>query len=164
MVWHGAGVYYRSGLAFRDGDPVKGRQLFDQGISQMNEAVGLNPENLFVRVPRGAVLLTGTRFMADQRMARPYIEMGLGDYQKAYDFQQPTLDRLGVHPRGELIFGMAEASSRLGRPEKAEPLFRQLAVSLPGTEYAARAALWFQNRSLPVERTGCVGCHFEPGR
>lgn len=159
MVWHGAGVYFRAGQAFRRGDTAQGFSLFTRGMREMDQAVALEPDDLAVRIPRGAVLLTSTREIDDPAVSRPLLEKGLGDYHRAHDMQKAKLHELGVHPRGELLFGLADGWSRMGDRQKATEFFQSLRASVPGTEYAARADLWLATGSLPAERTTCVGCH-----
>jgi hypothetical protein len=112
-----------------------------------------------VRLPRGAVLLTGSRMMTNQEAARPLIERGVSDYEFAYSRQKDQLAELGEHPRGELLFGLADGWSRLGDQQKASFYFERILAGMAGTEYANRASVWIKNKALPLEKTGCIGCH-----
>lgn len=56
LVWHGAGLMFLAGQAFRRNDPQTGRTLWERGLREMDEAVGLAPENVGVLIPRGATL------------------------------------------------------------------------------------------------------------
>ncbi len=158
LVWHGSGEYFLSGRAFQKGDSQKGTELSKLGMKEMDEAVMLAPENVAVRIPRGAVLLTASHFMPPD-MARPLIEKGLSDYERSLELQAPHFDSLGTHPRGELLFGLADGYSRLGNQEKAKMYFERIQAELKDTVYAKRAATWMETKSLPVSETGCVGCH-----
>ncbi|MCX6624110.1 MAG: hypothetical protein NTY38_24210, partial [Acidobacteria bacterium] len=100
LVWHGSGTFFLAGQAFRDGDPGKGAALGGKGLREMEEAVALEPDNLAVRIPRGATLLFASRAMRPER-ARPLREKSRGDYELALARQKDIFDRLGVHPRGE---------------------------------------------------------------
>ncbi|MGH9632898.1 MAG: hypothetical protein ACRD7E_31725, partial [Bryobacteraceae bacterium] len=160
LVWHGSGLYYQSGMAFRSGDQAKGMEIFKRGLAEMDRAVELEPKNVGVRIPRGASLLSGSRFMPPD-IARPLLEKAVNDYETVYELQKNHLNQLGVHPRGELLFGLAEGLGRLGEQEKATRFFEQILRDMKGTPYADRAALWMENKSLPIEKTGCIGCHVE---
>ena len=159
MVWHGSGLMSQSQQAFQSGDQQKGIDLWTRGLKEMQTAVDLDPDNVGVRIPRGAVLLTSTHYLPDQGMAKPLIEEGVADYQHAYDLQKAYFATLGTHPRGELLFGLAEGYGRLGEETKAREYFDEIVKTLPGTAYANRANSWMETKSLPVEQTGCVGCH-----
>jgi pentatricopeptide repeat protein len=158
LVWHGSGTYYQAGQAFRGGDMQKGMELFQHGVKEMDDAVALSPDAIGVRIPRGAVLLTGTRQMSAE-MARPLIEKAVEDYEHAYQIQGPDLSQLGTHPRGELLIGLADGYSRLGNVEKARQWFERIQKELPGTPYAKSAALWLDAKSLTPAQSGCLGCH-----
>jgi tetratricopeptide (TPR) repeat protein len=158
LVWHGAGLFFQSGQAFQTGDSQTGMDLYQRGLKEMETAVSMAPDDVGVRIPRGATLLTGTHQMPPQ-MARPLIEKGVGDYERTLDIQSDHWSTLGSHPRGELLFGLADGYSRLGDQAKAQTYFERIQKELPGTPYAKRAAIWLDTKSLPQSQTGCIGCH-----
>jgi hypothetical protein len=157
-VWHGGGLVYLSGQAFQSGDRPKGIELWMRGNQEMDDAVALAPDSIAVRIPRGAVLLNATKMMPFEQ-ARPSIEKGISDYEAAYQMQQHRLTEMSAHAKGELLFGIAEAHSRLGNMVKAQEFFSLVADLLPGTEYARRARIWGDTKALTVAQTQCVGCH-----
>lgn len=161
LVWHGSGLYFKAGMAFQQGDQKSGIELFTRGIKEMDDAVALAPENVGVLIPRGAVLLNGTRFMAPE-MARPLIEKALGDYEKTFAIQSKSgvFATLGDHPKGELLFGLAEGYARLGQPDKARTYFNQLIEHAPASGHAPQAKDYLATGETPkVQGLGCVGCH-----
>jgi len=158
LVWHGAGLFFESGEAFRTGDSQKGMDLYQRGLKEMESAVSMAPDDVGVRIPRGGVLLTGSHQMPIE-MARPLIEKGVGDYAHTLDLQADYWSTLGSHPRGELLFGLADGYSRLGDQAKAQTYFERIQKELAGTPYAKRAATWLDTKSLPLSQTGCIGCH-----
>jgi hypothetical protein len=101
LVWHGAGLFYESGQAFRKQDMQKGGELWARGLKEMEDAVALAPDQLGVVIPRGAVLLTAAKYVPSPEMARPLIETGVADFEKVYQLQAQYLDQMGTHPRGE---------------------------------------------------------------
>jgi len=159
MVWHGSGLYFEAGQAFRAGDMQKGMQLFQRGIQEMDDAVAISPDGIGVRIPRGAVLLTGSRQMGNPDMAKPLVEKAITDFERAYEIQGPDLSGLGTHPRGELMIGLADGYSRLGNAEKAQLWFARIQKELPGTPYAKSASTWLETKALTPAQSGCLGCH-----
>jgi hypothetical protein len=159
MVWHGAGQFYQSGIAFRNGDQQSGIELSRRGQKQMDDAAELAPDDLGVRIVRGAVLLTASHQMSKPDMARPLIEKGVTDFEKAYSVQGPDLNKLGTHPRGELMIGLADGYSRLGDQERAQAWFERIQKELKGTPYEKSATLWLETKSLPPSQAGCLSCH-----
>ena len=158
LVWHGAGTYFSAGHAFRSGDREKGMELAQRGMKEMDEAAALEPDSIGVRIPRGAAYFTATRNMPPQ-VARPLIEKAVSDYSHVEDMQKAYFEQLGTHPRGELLFGLADGYARLGDEEKARSYFERMQKELPESAYAKRAATWLATKSLPANQTGCIGCH-----
>jgi len=159
LVWHGTGVYFQAFSAFQKGDFQTGGQLAQRGMKEMDDAVALAPNDLGVRIPRGAFLLTASRNLPSPAVARPMIERGIADLEKAYEFQHDHLDKLGTHPKGELLLGLADGYTRLGQLEKAQPMIDRIRAEMKGTRYEASATLWSENKSLPAAKAGCLGCH-----
>ncbi len=159
LVWHGSGLFYQAGQAFQTGDQQKGGELWQRGLKEMDQAVEMAPDDLGVRIPRGAVLFTASHYLPSPEMARPLLEKGLADFEKAYDLQADHLAALGTHPRGELMIGLADAYSRTGHQEKAEVWFERIQKEMAGTPYAKSAAIWLETKTLAPAQAGCLGCH-----
>lgn len=158
LVWHGSGTYYLAGQAFQKGDPEKGMELAQKGIAEMDRAVELAPDSVGVRIPRGSVLLTSTRYQKGPHV-QALVERGLRDFEKAYEIQRGMLDRLGVHPKGELLLGLADCYSRSGDSERARLFYERAAKELAGTPYARSAQEWLETGRLAPPKAGCLGCH-----
>jgi len=161
LVWHGSGLAFKAGRAFQRGDTENGMTMWTKGTGEMDEAVGLAPDNVGVRIPRGAMLLQATRNMPPP-MAKPLLEKALGDYEHTLEIQSKSgvFAALGDHPKGELLFGLAEGYSRLGQPEKARPYFERLVSDAPGSGQTPKAREWLATGTLPpTTGLGCVGCH-----
>jgi tetratricopeptide (TPR) repeat protein len=159
MVWHGAGLLFQAGRSFQAGDGARGMQLFQSGLGELNGAIALEPDNVAVLIPRGAVLLQATRTM-DPTMGRPLLEQAVADYEKVLAIQAGYFETLGDHPRGELLFGLAEGSARLGRLDKARGYFERLVADAPKSGQSERAKEWLATGSLPkIAGAGCIGCH-----
>lgn len=159
LVWHGSGLTFKAGIAFQTGDMKTGGELWARGMKEMDDAVEIAPNNVGVLIPRGALLLQATQNMPPQ-MARPLILKALGDYEKVLSIQEPIFATLGDHPKGELLFGLAEGYSRLDQPEKARLYFDRLMKDAPGSGQAPKATQWLTDGTLPKGAgLTCVGCH-----
>lgn len=159
LVWHGAGLFFSAGAAFRAGDAQRGVPLSMRGQKEMDDAVALEPDNIGVRIPRGAALLTASRGIPDPEAARAMLRKGLADYEHALKLQQDQLDTIGEHPKGELLSGIADGAGRAGDLVKAAAFWERIAREMPGTPYGRRASRWLETRSLPAAEMGCIGCH-----
>jgi len=161
LVWHGSGLAFRGGMAFQRGDSQAGMELWSRGLSEMDEAVALEPDNVAVRIPRGAMLLQATRNMQPS-MAKPLIEKALSDYERTLALQTASgvFASLGSHPKGELLFGLAEGYARLGDSDNARQYFDRLIKDAPESGQVPKAREWIASGSLPAARgLTCVGCH-----
>lgn len=159
LVWHGSGLVFQAGGAFRRGEAERGGVLWQRGLDEMQRAVALAPDSVGVRIPRGAVLLQATRNMPEAQ-ARPILELAVGDYERVLAIQAPVLSTLSEHARGQLLYGLAEGSARLGRLDQARRYFSQLVSDAPESPLTPRARQWLTDGRLPPEKgLGCVGCH-----
>jgi tetratricopeptide (TPR) repeat protein len=159
LVWHGAGVFFQAGQAFQKGDAAAGGRLWERGLAEMNEAVALAPDSLAVVIPRGAVLLQAARFTPPQ-MAQPLVETGVRDYEHVLALQRSYFDKLGDHPKGELLFGLADGYARLGDLAKARTYFERLVADAPTSGQAPRGKAWLETGVVPEAKgLGCFGCH-----
>jgi tetratricopeptide (TPR) repeat protein len=159
LVWHGSGLAFQAGQAFDAGDMARGGVLWERGMDEMNRAVALAPDSVGVLIPRGATLLTASRNMPPA-VGRPLIEQGLADYERVLAIQTPTFATLGDHPKGELLFGLAEGYARLGNQVKARQYFDRIVADAPKSGQAPRARAWLATGEVPAfDGLGCVGCH-----
>jgi tetratricopeptide (TPR) repeat protein len=159
LVWHGAALFFQSGQAFQRGDVASGGPLWDRGLAEMNEAVSLAPDKLAVIIPRGSVLLQAARFVPPA-MAAPLLKTGVGDYERVLKLQDSYFHTLGDHPKGELLFGLADGYARLGDKVKARAYFDRLIAEAPSSGQAPRARAWIETGVVPpAAGLGCFGCH-----
>jgi tetratricopeptide (TPR) repeat protein len=158
LVWHGTGLISESREAFQKGDQQNGAAMWQRGLDEMDQAEAMAPNDLGVRIVRGAVLLIASQYLPSEA-AYPLIEKGLSDYEKAYSVQGPDLKHLGTHKSGELMIGMADAYARLGDEDKARQWFDRIERELPGTPYANSAATWLETKTLSPREAGCLSCH-----
>jgi tetratricopeptide (TPR) repeat protein len=162
MVWHGAGVYVRSGIAFRKGDYATGRYLNARGIKEMADAVALNPDSVQTRIPRAAIFLSSARYV-DSDISKPLVETAVGDYEKVLQIEAKYFDTIGTHGRGETLGGLADGYRRLGNYEKSRALLERMVKELPGTPYETQAKRWLVDLpKVPKEERFCLGCHMGP--
>jgi tetratricopeptide (TPR) repeat protein len=159
-VWHGSGIFFRATEAFQKGDFQKGVSLWQQGLEEMQQAVQLAPANVTVLIPRGATLISASRY-APPEFAKPILETGVSDFEKVLKLQEQYFAKLPIHSRGELLTGLADGSSRLGRQDKAREYFSRITVELKGSVYEEKARAWLENKPQvkSPEFFSCSGCH-----
>src|SRR5689334_10931479 len=94
LVWHGGGLVFRAGQQFQKGDLQHGMETWNRGLKEMDEAVGLEPENVGVRIPRGATLLVASRFARPENESHRLLELAVSDYEKVLQLQAGYFARL----------------------------------------------------------------------
>jgi tetratricopeptide (TPR) repeat protein len=159
MVWYGAGLYVKAGMAFRTGNVQDGIALNQRALKEMADAVALEPESLQTRIPRAAILLGSARYM-DESLARPTVEIAVQDYEKVFAIEKDSISKLPTHSAGELLGGLADGYRRLGNYDKSREYLERIVRDLPGTPYETQAKLWLANiQAVPRDGHFCIGCH-----
>lgn len=160
LVWRGGGLVFLAGQSFQKGDIRKGVELWDRGLREMDRAVEIEPRSVAVLIPRGASLLTASRFVQDKAAGRELLEKAVGDYEKVLELQKAYFARLSGHARGELLFGLAEGWVRLGDTEKARAYFQRIISECKDSGRHPQAAAWLDKGTLAgTNPMSCTGCH-----
>jgi tetratricopeptide (TPR) repeat protein len=92
-------------------------------------------------------------------MRKELLDRALSDYETAYRLQEPYLDRLSSHARGELLLGLADAYESTGQADRARQYFEKAAALMPETPYGRNAKIWLETGVLSARQRGCLGCH-----
>lgn len=158
LVWHGSGLFFLSGQAFRAGDMAKGQELWARGMAEMDQGVALAPDSIGARAARGGLMITASRAVPEGMRAE-LLQRGLADYLRILELQKDTLAQLPTHPRGELLLGLADLHDRAGNKEQSLGFIRRVAAELPGSVYGQRAKQWLDTGALPAAERSCIGCH-----
>jgi tetratricopeptide (TPR) repeat protein len=165
-VFHGTGVFARSGQAFEKGDIPNALKLWQSSLDEMAQAVELAPDNIVVRARRGVVLISAARSVAmPPEVARPLTQLAVDDFEKVLEIREKehTLSQRSAHQRGELLTGLADGWNRLGNPDKARGYFERVTRDLKGTIYEQKATAWLDDKA-EAKTSGyfnCTGCHVE---
>jgi pentatricopeptide repeat protein len=157
MVWHGAGIIGRSRDAFRVGDQSRGIELYSKGLAEMDAAVALSPDNIGVRIPRGAVLLAMAPFVPEPEKTK-LLERGVADYERTYDLQQKHFSTLTLHAREQLLYGLTDGYANLGNVDKAKSYFERMQADAADSELLPRAASRARGETVDGPAP-CEQCH-----
>jgi hypothetical protein len=159
LVWRGSGLMSLSGSAFQGGDVQKGMELWQRGVADMNRAVSLAPDEVAVRIPRGATLFEASRH-APPAQGAPLLTLALEDYEHALRLQEKSgyFQQLSSHAKGELLFGLAEGWARAGDQQKARNYFTRLTEDAASSGRVIYAKAWLEGQP-PASPGTCTGCH-----
>lgn len=158
LAWHGSGLMFLSGQKFRTGDIAGGTELWIKGNEEMDRAGTLAPDNVGVLIPRASVWFAASR-EAPPAQGRPLLIKAIADYERVFEIQKSYFDKLGMHPRSELLFGIADGYARTGNPEKAKEYFKLLAELGPASGHLEQANAYLSGASYKIRGAACVGCH-----
>jgi hypothetical protein len=157
MVWHGAGLVAEAGEKFRAGDQAAGIGLWQRGLGEMNHAVELAPQNVGVRIPRGAVLLAMGPFVPEPQRSQ-LLHAGLGDYEATLALQRAYFGTLSLHAREQLLYGLVDGYAQLGDQQSARRYEQQMEREAAGSELLARAKQRADGEMV-AGRAPCEQCH-----
>ena len=161
LVWHGGGLLTRASRAYATGDTTQGDKLWQQGIDEMNNAIVYEPENMGVKIGRAATLigLAQSGWDSSDKEARALLTSAVTDYEKVYQVQKAYFDKIGVHSRGELLFGLASGWSILGDNEKARVYLKLVIDNCKDSRYQKEAEKFLAQKEMPTVDHNCSGCH-----
>jgi hypothetical protein len=161
LVWHGGGLLARAAQSYAKGDTSTGDTLWNRGLKEMNDAARFEPNNMGVKIGRSATLigLAQSGWDPSDAEGRALLLSALKDYEKVYRWQKPFFQKLSMHSRGELLFGLASGWSILGEREQALKYLRLIIEEGKGTKYEREAQRWSGITPLPVVQHDCTGCH-----
>ena len=135
-------------------------ELWDRALKESDAAAELEPTNPGVIIPRAASMMTAARF-APEALGKPLRQRVVVDYEKTLEAQKPYFQNLGVHPRGELLAGLAENYHWMGNADKSREMLQRIEKELDGTVYQRKATAWLKNPPTDpkAETLTCQGCH-----
>ena len=160
LVWHGSALLQMAGAAFQKGDAKTGMKNWTQGLKELDLAIKYDPENVGVRVPRASVLTAASRFVPEAQK-KPLLAKAKADWEFIYAAHKGDLSGIGSHPRGELLFALAEVHRRTGDEAKAQDYLAKVIDQNPGSKYADEAKEW--QKDVKQTAHSCIGCH-TPGK
>jgi hypothetical protein len=163
LAWKGATALYRAVVAHEIGKRDDFQRLWQTALSAFDEAAKLVGGNDGVAaVTGGSLSLFADRLPAEHRA--PAWSRAYEAYSALWKAQEPAVDKLPVHFRGELLGGLAQAAQRTGRSDEAAHHLERMLVLMQGTPYEATARQWKSDpAAAATTKLTCKNCH-NPGR
>jgi hypothetical protein len=163
LSWAGSTELFRAIKAHESGKQADFRALYAGAKNKMERARALAPKDGGVLAVQGAsLILFGDRLPQPER-TEAYTQ-GRAFFKELASMQQPMMDRMPVHLRGELLAGLAQSAQRLGDWEDARSYLNQIVTGMAGTPYERKAKRWLDEpASAEKSALVCQTCH-EPGR
>jgi hypothetical protein len=163
LSWAGSSELFRAAKAHEAGKQAEFRALFAGSKSKMERALALAPKDVGVLAVQGASLILFADRLPQPEKTEAYTK-GRAFFKELASMQQPMIDRMPVHLRGELLAGLAQSAQRLGDWEDAKSYLNQIVMGMAGTPYERKAKRWLDEpASAEKSALVCQTCH-EPGR
>jgi hypothetical protein len=163
LAWKAGATLYRAVKAHESNRGDEFQHNYRLALDLFSQAGKLESGNDAVAaITGGSYVLLADRLPKEYRAAawsRAY-----DSYQALWKQQEPVIEKLPLHFRGELLGGLAQSAQRTGRnQEMAQYLDKMLAV-LRDTPYEPVARQWKKNPEAAANTSiTCLTCH-EPGR
>jgi hypothetical protein len=163
LAWKGGATLYRAVIAYEAKRQDEFEQKYKQALGYFDEAAKLGPmDGGVAAVTGGSFAVFGDRLPKEYRSAA---------WSKAYDAyrtlwkqQEPMVDKLPVHIKGELLGGLAQSAQRTGHTQELDQYLDKILTVLRDTPYESIAKQW-KAKPVAAAHTSvtCLTCH-EQGR
>jgi hypothetical protein len=163
LAWKGGATLYRAVRAHENNRADEFQRTYQQALALFSEAAKLGAGNGGVTaVTGGTYMLLADRLPKGNRAAA--WSQAYDSYQALWKEQAPTIEKLPVHFRGELLGGLAQSAQRTGRTQEMEQYVDKILTVLRDTPYEPIAKKWKSDpKSAANTSITCLSCH-EPGR
>jgi tetratricopeptide (TPR) repeat protein len=159
LAWQGSIALTRAALANEAKQPERFRQQYRSALDLYAEAMTLGPDNVGVfAITGGTQTAVADRLPPAERAAG--WELGYTAYQRLWKLQEPVIEKLPLHLKGEVLSGLAQTAQRTGRITEANTQIERMLALLPDTPYAARARQWKEDLATRTTTSlTCQTCH-----
>ena len=141
LAWQGGTALTRAANANEAKQPDQFRQQYRRAQDLFAEAMKLAPEDVGVfAITGGSQVTLADRLPAAERAAS--WELGYTAYQRLWKLQEPIIEKLPLHHKGEVLSGLAQSAQRTGRSDEANAHLDRILTLMPDTVYANRARQW----------------------
>jgi hypothetical protein len=163
LAWKAGATLYRAVRAHESNHPDEFQRNYRMALDLFSQASKLGAENGgVVAVTGGSYVLLADRLPKEYRAAA--WSQAYDSYQALWKQQEPAVDKLPLHLRGELLGGLAQSAQRTGRTQEMAQYLDKILVVLRDTPYESVARKWKGNPGAAANTSiTCLSCH-ESGR
>jgi tetratricopeptide (TPR) repeat protein len=163
LAWKGGAALYRAVRANEANRKEEFERYYKEALALFTKAGESEPHD------GGAVAVTGGSFaVLGDRLPQQYRaaawDQAYQSYQWLWKQQEPIVEKLPLHIRGELLGGLAQSAQRTGRTEEMNQYLDKIMVVMRDTPYESVAKKWKANPAVAASvNVTCLSCH-EGGR
>ena len=163
LAWKGGASLYRAVRAYENNRPDEFQRDYQQALDFFSQAGKLRSGNGGVAaVTGGSYVLLADRLPKEYRAAA--WSQAYDSYQALWKQQEPALDKLPLHFRGELLGGLAQTAQRTGRTQELAQYLDKILLVMRDTPYEPIAKQWKKSPEAAAKTSiTCLSCH-ESGR
>ena len=163
LAWKSGMVLYRAVRAHEAGESAEFQRLYQQARDLFKQAGETKSGNEGVpAIVGGSLTVFADRLPQEHRAAA--WSLAYDSYALLWKLQEPAVNQLPLHMKGELLSGLAQTAQRTGRQEEATLYVDKMLTMLKGTPYEATASKWKSDpASAASSSVTCKSCH-EAGR
>jgi hypothetical protein len=163
LAWKGGATLYRAVRDYENKRMEEFERNYRMALDFFSQAASLKEGNDGVApVTGGSYLILADRLPKEYRAAA--WAKAYDAYQWLWKQQEPIVEKLPLHLRGELLGGLAQTAQRTGRAEETAKYLDKILAVLPNTPYEPIAKQWKKNPdSAATASITCLSCH-EAGR
>lgn len=159
LAWKAGAALYHAVRAHENKQPEEFKKNYQRALDLFAEASKTSPNSGEVEAITG-----GSYALLADRLPQEYRAAGWAQayaaYQMLWKMQEPALDKLPVHFRGELLGGLAQSAQRTGRAQEVDQYLDKMLAVLGNTPYEKAARRWKENpKSAATTSITCLSCH-----
>jgi hypothetical protein len=161
LAWQAGAMLYRAVRAHEDNRADEFQQYYRKTLDLFSEArKSPSPDDAgaVAAIEGGSYVLFADRLPKEHRAAA--WAQAYDSYKLLWKYQAPTVDKLPLHFRGELLGGLAVSAHRTGHAEEMAQYLDKIIAVLPNTPYEPIAKQWKKNPEAANNTSiTCLSCH-----
>jgi hypothetical protein len=163
LAWRAGATLQRAVRAHETGKPDDFTKGFDSARNDFAEAAKLSSgADGVAAITGGSYAFFGDRLPQQHRAAA--WAQAYESYASLWKEQGPSIEKLPLHHKGELLAGMAQSAQRTGRSEESAQFVDRMLTMLASTPFEKTARQWKADpASAATTNLTCKNCH-APGR
>jgi len=163
LAWKGGAKLYRAVRAHENKKSEEYKQYYNEALDLFAKAREASPEGDGVSAVTGGVFVVLADRLPKENRAASW-SSAYNNFKMLWKHQEPAVDKLPLHIKGELLGGLAQSAERTGHTEEMNQYLDKILQVMPNTPYESVAKQWKANPKAAADSSiTCLSCH-ESGR
>ncbi len=159
LAWKGGAKMYRAVRASENKNNEEFKKYYQEALGLLAQARQSAPEGDGVSAVTGGIyVLLSDRLPKEHRAAS--WSQAYDNFKMLWKHQEPMVDKLPLHIKGELLGGLAQSAQRTGRTDEMNDYVNRIISTMPNTPYESVAKQWKANPKAAADNSiTCLTCH-----